>query len=118
MARALYDNIAESADELAFRRGDVLTVLEQNTGGIEGWWLCTLRGRQVRVLKNYENEHKLTLAFLIIQGICPGNRLRLIAGVPEEFFEESSYLADEIASLQRHGKRRSLQVQSNRVIII
>lgn len=50
MARALYDNIAESPDELAFRKGDELTVLEQNTGGIEGWWLCSLRGRQVRRL--------------------------------------------------------------------
>lgn len=50
VARALYDNIAESPDELAFRKGDVLTVLEQNTGGIEGWWLCSLRGRQVRQL--------------------------------------------------------------------
>jgi hypothetical protein len=50
VARALYDNIAESPDELAFRKGDVLTVLEQNTGGIEGWWLCSLRGRQVRLL--------------------------------------------------------------------
>ncbi|XP_045495798.1 breast cancer anti-estrogen resistance protein 1 isoform X1 [Colias croceus] len=60
MARALYDNIAESPDELAFRRGDLLTVLEQNTGGSEGWWLCSLRGRQ---------------------GICPGNRLRIVAGV-------------------------------------
>jgi hypothetical protein len=49
VARALYDNIAESPDELAFRKGDVLTVLEQNTGGIEGWWLCSLRGRQVRL---------------------------------------------------------------------
>jgi hypothetical protein len=48
VARALYDNIAESPDELAFRKGDTLTVLEQNTGGIEGWWLCSLRGRQVR----------------------------------------------------------------------
>ncbi|XP_013146851.1 PREDICTED: breast cancer anti-estrogen resistance protein 1 isoform X2 [Papilio polytes] len=62
MARALYDNIAESPDELAFRRGDLLTVLEQNTGGSEGWWLCSLRGRQ---------------------GICPGNRLRIVAGVFE-----------------------------------
>ncbi|KAJ2943709.1 hypothetical protein O0L34_g16822 [Tuta absoluta] len=60
MARALYDNIAEAPDELAFRRGDLLTVLEQNTGGSEGWWLCSLRGRQ---------------------GICPGNRLRIVAGV-------------------------------------
>lgn len=46
-ARALYDNIAEAPDELAFRKGDVLTVLEQNTAGLEGWWLCALRGRQV-----------------------------------------------------------------------
>ncbi|XP_046968524.1 LOW QUALITY PROTEIN: breast cancer anti-estrogen resistance protein 1 [Vanessa cardui] len=67
MARALYDNIAESPDELAFRRGDLLTVLEQNTGGSEGWWLCSLRGRQ---------------------GICPGNRLRIVAGV----FDASSAL--------------------------
>jgi hypothetical protein len=48
-ARALYDNIAEAPDELAFRKGDVLTVLEQNTAGLEGWWLCALRGRQVIV---------------------------------------------------------------------
>lgn len=60
IARALYDNVAESPDELAFRRGDVLTVLEQNTAGLEGWWLCSLKGRQ---------------------GICPGNRLRILPGV-------------------------------------
>ena len=52
MARALYDNIAETPDELAFRKGDVLTVLEQNTSGLEGWWLCMLRGRQVRKTEN------------------------------------------------------------------
>ncbi|XP_063363125.1 breast cancer anti-estrogen resistance protein 1 isoform X3 [Cydia amplana] len=73
MARALYDNIAESPDELAFRRGDLLTVLEQNTGGSEGWWLCSLRGRQ---------------------GICPGNRLRIVAGV-----------FDASAALQRRRAR-------------
>ncbi|CAL4072830.1 unnamed protein product, partial [Meganyctiphanes norvegica] len=60
IARALYDNVAESPDELAFRRGDILTVLEQNTAGLEGWWLCSLKGRQ---------------------GICPGNRLRILPGV-------------------------------------
>lgn len=27
---------------LAFRKGDILTVIEQNTGGLEGWWLCSL----------------------------------------------------------------------------
>ncbi|KAG7155680.1 Breast cancer anti-estrogen resistance protein 1-like, partial [Homarus americanus] len=60
IARALYDNVAESPDELAFRRNDMLTVLEQNTAGLEGWWLCSLRGRQ---------------------GICPGNRLRIMPGM-------------------------------------
>ncbi|XP_050540750.1 breast cancer anti-estrogen resistance protein 1 [Daktulosphaira vitifoliae] len=62
IARAMYDNIAEAPDELAFKKDDILTVLEQNTAGLEGWWLCSLRGRQ---------------------GICPGNRLRLIPGMYE-----------------------------------
>ena len=47
VARAVYDNVAETPDELVFRKGDILTVLEQNTSGLEGWWLCSLRGRQV-----------------------------------------------------------------------
>lgn len=101
LARALYDNIAESPDELAFRKGDVLVVLEQNTGNIEGWWLCSLRGRQ---------------------GICPGNRLRLIAGVFEEAGqsrEPSPQLTEVISdlnTLQRQGKRRSWHVQPNKVL--
>ena len=57
LARALFDNIAETPDELAFRRGDVLTVLEQDTSGLDGWWLCTLRGKR---------------------GIVPGNRLKIL----------------------------------------
>ncbi|XP_035211479.1 breast cancer anti-estrogen resistance protein 1-like isoform X2 [Stegodyphus dumicola] len=60
LAKALYDNVAEAPDELAFRKGDILTVLEQNTNSLEGWWLCSLRGRQ---------------------GIVPGNRLRLLPGM-------------------------------------
>ncbi|KAM3928838.1 enhancer of filamentation 1 [Leptodactylus fuscus] len=59
MARALFDNIPECAEELSFRKGDILTVIEQNTGGLEGWWLCSLHGRQ---------------------GIAPGNRLKLLIG--------------------------------------
>ncbi|XP_041739570.2 enhancer of filamentation 1-like isoform X2 [Coregonus clupeaformis] len=59
MAKALYDNVPESPEELAFRKGDILTIIEQNTGGLEGWWLCSLHGRQ---------------------GIAPGNRLKLLIG--------------------------------------
>ncbi|XP_032816275.2 uncharacterized protein LOC116945818 [Petromyzon marinus] len=62
LAKALYDNVAESPDELAFRKGDIVTVLEQNAGGLQGWWLCSLHGRQ---------------------GVAPGNRLRLLVGCYE-----------------------------------
>ncbi|XP_053098703.1 cas scaffolding protein family member 4 isoform X2 [Hemicordylus capensis] len=57
LAKALYDNKAESPDELAFRRGDILTVLEQNVLGSEGWWKCSLHGKQ---------------------GLVPANRLQLL----------------------------------------
>lgn len=59
LAKALYDNKAECSDELAFRRGDILTVLEQHVVGSEGWWRCSLHGRQ---------------------GLAPANRLQLLAG--------------------------------------
>ncbi|KAM9364357.1 cas scaffolding protein family member 4 [Pholidichthys leucotaenia] len=56
-AKALYDNRAECADELAFRKGDILTVINQNVGGTSGWWMCSLYGRH---------------------GLAPANRLRLL----------------------------------------
>ncbi|XP_069073784.1 breast cancer anti-estrogen resistance protein 1 isoform X1 [Pleurodeles waltl] len=63
LAKALYDNVAESPDELSFRKGDILTVLEHNTQGLDGWWLCSLHGRQ---------------------GIVPGNRLKILVGVHDK----------------------------------
>ncbi|XP_046807152.1 breast cancer anti-estrogen resistance protein 1 isoform X2 [Lucilia cuprina] len=67
-AKALYDNIADSPDELAFRKGDILAVIEQDTDGLVGWWLCTLRGRQ---------------------GLCPGNRLRILNSYDSGCFSPS-----------------------------
>ncbi|XP_061565989.1 embryonal Fyn-associated substrate isoform X1 [Cololabis saira] len=61
LAKALFDNTAESPEELAFRKGDILMVLEQEKGGGPGWWLCSLHGRQ---------------------GIAPANRLRLLQTAP------------------------------------
>ncbi|XP_041422228.1 enhancer of filamentation 1 isoform X2 [Xenopus laevis] len=69
MARALYDNMPECAEELSFRKGDILTVIEQNTGGLEGWWLCSLHGRQ---------------------GIAPGNRLKLLIGPVSESYKHEN----------------------------
>lgn len=57
LAKALYDNIAESADELAFRKGDIVTVMDQSVAGTSGWWMCTLYGRN---------------------GLAPANRLQLL----------------------------------------
>ncbi|XP_041842626.1 embryonal Fyn-associated substrate isoform X2 [Melanotaenia boesemani] len=61
LAKALFDNTAESPEELAFRKGDILMVLDQEQSGGPGWWLCSLHGRQ---------------------GIAPANRLRLLQTAP------------------------------------
>uniref|UniRef100_A0AAQ5Y394 SH3 domain-containing protein n=1 Tax=Amphiprion ocellaris TaxID=80972 RepID=A0AAQ5Y394_AMPOC len=56
-SKALYDNTAECADELAFRKGDIVTVMDQNVAGTSGWWMCSLYGRH---------------------GLAPANRLKLL----------------------------------------
>ncbi|KAK7492246.1 hypothetical protein BaRGS_00016543 [Batillaria attramentaria] len=91
LAKALYDNIAETPDELAFRRGDVLTILEQDTGGLDGWWLCSLRGRQ---------------------GIAPGNRLKILSGMVEGMAGKGGPSDQEIAKAEW---RRSLEKSPNKV---
>ena len=40
LAKALYDNMAESTDELAFRKGDLLTVIE--TDLTDSTWLVVV----------------------------------------------------------------------------
>uniref|UniRef100_A0A8C4NNJ0 SH3 domain-containing protein n=1 Tax=Eptatretus burgeri TaxID=7764 RepID=A0A8C4NNJ0_EPTBU len=55
---AIFDNKAESPDELSFRKGDIVTVLENPPNDLHGWLLCSLRG---------------------VQGIAPANRLRVIS---------------------------------------
>ncbi|KAF3856905.1 hypothetical protein F7725_017628 [Dissostichus mawsoni] len=57
MAKALYDNTAECADELAFRKGDIVMVMDQSVAGTSGWWMCSLYGRH---------------------GLAPANRLQLL----------------------------------------
>ncbi|XP_076325379.1 breast cancer anti-estrogen resistance protein 1-like isoform X2 [Tachypleus tridentatus] len=98
MARALYDNIAESPDELAFRKGDILTVLEQNTQGLEGWWLCSLRGRQ---------------------GLVPGNRVHLMQSVRlENNSGDQENGADNFPySESTQGLRRSWHADSKKVAV-
>ncbi|XP_051041462.1 cas scaffolding protein family member 4 [Phodopus roborovskii] len=63
LARALYDNCPDCSDELAFSRGDILTVVEQNVPESEGWWKCLLHGRQ---------------------GLAPANRLQVLKDTPAD----------------------------------
>ncbi|KAM9331236.1 embryonal Fyn-associated substrate [Gastrophryne carolinensis] len=72
LAQALYDNAAESPEELSFRRGDVMLVLEKDAPALGGWWRCSLGGKQ---------------------GIAPGNRLQLL---PETNGQESEYQAPRL----------------------
>ncbi|KAL1502053.1 hypothetical protein ABEB36_007256 [Hypothenemus hampei] len=107
LARALYDNTPDTPDELAFQKNDTLIVLEQNIGNIEGWWLCSLRGRQ---------------------GICPANRLRLLPGefdtslgqssrgCSPQFFNSHHHHSESLSYLEQQGKRRSWHLHPNQVI--
>uniref|UniRef100_A0A5F9CEJ1 Cas scaffold protein family member 4 n=1 Tax=Oryctolagus cuniculus TaxID=9986 RepID=A0A5F9CEJ1_RABIT len=63
LARALYDNHPDCSDELAFSRGDILTILEQDMPESEGWWRCLLHGRQ---------------------GLAPANRLQILPEAPAD----------------------------------
>ncbi|KAK2821373.1 hypothetical protein Q7C36_020716 [Tachysurus vachellii] len=58
LAKALYDNTAESPDELVFYKGDVVVVIEKTVEGSVGWWKCSLNGQE---------------------GLAPANRLRLLS---------------------------------------
>ncbi|XP_039354691.1 embryonal Fyn-associated substrate [Mauremys reevesii] len=57
LARALFDNVAECPEELSFRRGDLMLVLQPEVPGLAGWHLCSLHGQQ---------------------GIVPANRVRVL----------------------------------------
>ncbi|KAL1265841.1 hypothetical protein QQF64_003868 [Cirrhinus molitorella] len=79
-ARALYDNTAETEDELAFRKGDIIMVLEKNVAGSIGWWKCSLHGRQ---------------------GLAPANRLAPLC--PAEAEKIFMNLGTEKDYLSNHG---------------
>ncbi|NWY26776.1 CASS4 protein, partial [Pheucticus melanocephalus] len=78
LAKALYDNKAECSDELAFRRGDIVTVLEQHVAGSQGWWHCSLHGHQ---------------------GLAPANRLQLLPPSTEPPAAHSIYQVPSVPSV-------------------
>ncbi|NXA46964.1 CASL protein, partial [Nothocercus julius] len=95
MARALYDNVPECAEELAFRKGDILTVIEQNTEGLEGWWLCSLHGRQ---------------------GIVPGNRVKLLIGPVVQDSPSAQDMSNSGLTHQSFNQQKIYQVPSSHAV--
>ncbi|XP_060889726.1 breast cancer anti-estrogen resistance protein 1-like isoform X2 [Labrus mixtus] len=91
LAKALYDNVAESPDELSFRKGDIMTVMERDTQGLDGWWLCSLHGRQ---------------------GIVPGNRLKILVGMYDSKQQATPSTPDQAASCPPSLVQRPLPPQS------
>ncbi len=53
LARARYNNVAEAEDELSFRQGDIVTVVQKDFNKQVDWWLCELRGKVGMVPANY-----------------------------------------------------------------
>ncbi|NXT13908.1 CASS4 protein, partial [Prunella fulvescens] len=80
LAKALYDNKAECPDELAFRRGDIVTVLEQRVPGSEGWWRCSLHGQH---------------------GLAPANRLQLLPPSAEPPASHGIYQVPSVPSVPK-----------------
>ncbi|CAH1779460.1 unnamed protein product [Owenia fusiformis] len=96
LAKALYDNNGDSPDELDFRKGDVLTVLEQNTASLEGWWLCSLKGKQ---------------------GIAPGNRLKLLAGMYDSGYQNQNQNNRNSGDFRNSAEiRKSWEMNGERVM--
>ena len=73
-AIALYENEAESEDELNFKKNDLLQIMNIDYMGMEGWWLCKL-------IKNSKI------------GLAAGNRLKLISD--EKFILKINTLINE-----------------------
>ncbi|ESO06866.1 hypothetical protein HELRODRAFT_191215 [Helobdella robusta] len=73
-AKALYDNHSESCEELSFRSGDILSIVEKNVNGLEGWWLCY-------------HGNKL--------GIAPGNRLKVLKRYPATEDKDKTLTRDD-----------------------
>ncbi|CAI2724185.1 unnamed protein product [Schistosoma spindalis] len=74
LARAIYDNLSENPTELNFSRGDIITVLDRNPSGLNGWWVCSIRGQL---------------------GIAPGNRLELLGLINNNKEQNNSDVYDD-----------------------
>ena len=75
----MFDNLADAPDELSFRKGDIITVLEQDVDGLIGWWLCSLHGRQ---------------------GIAPGNRMQQIKRRVDEHTSPEPTVSSEVFTFE------------------
>jgi len=78
-ARALFDNVADMRQELSFKKGDILTILQDKYENNPEWWVCSLRN---------------------MVGLAPANRLEslpvLIEATPQFQKQISGCYYDEL----------------------
>ncbi|KAF5401572.1 hypothetical protein PHET_04707 [Paragonimus heterotremus] len=90
LARALFNNEAEFPSELAFHRGEVVTVLERDPKGYEGWWICSLKGQL---------------------GIVPGNRFEILGTVEPKHNNHEANVYDDPVDWLENNKQLPLTLK-------
>uniref|UniRef100_A0A671WX24 Cas scaffold protein family member 4 n=1 Tax=Sparus aurata TaxID=8175 RepID=A0A671WX24_SPAAU len=65
------------------RKGDIITVMDQNVAGTSGWWMCSLYGRQ---------------------GLAPANRLQLLPQKTGPIVEAQQKIFSEYSTLLNPNK--------------
>lgn len=85
-AIALYNNQAETEDELNFNKDDLLEVIEFDYEGLEGWWLCKLNNKT---------------------GLAAGNRLKIINIKQKDFIIRNNAAAAVVAAANIQTKQQS-----------
>uniref|UniRef100_A0A3B4ZC30 Cas scaffold protein family member 4 n=1 Tax=Stegastes partitus TaxID=144197 RepID=A0A3B4ZC30_9TELE len=106
LAKALYDNTAECPDELAFRKGDIVTVMHQNVAGTSGWWMCSLYGRHGLAPANRLNHNIYQIPSVPRPTSSPAyERMDLIYKVPSTPLSASK---SPIPSALHQARRASL----------
>lgn len=96
-AIALYDNEAESDDELNFKKNDLFQIIQIDFEGMEGWWLC--------------KSLKTSLV-----GLAAGNRLKLVTDeklllkVNSINFEKLSAASSQSSIVSTNSSIKSIEI--------
>lgn len=94
-AIAIYDNEAESEEELTFKKNDLLQVNQLDFMGMEGWWLC----KHLKLNKT---------------GLAPGNRLKITTDqILISKFIKTNFVLSNLTKTNKSNSSSSSSILSN-----